>query len=606
MTMSEPIDPQLESLAKSVVLSDDGFGAIYDILAKLHGADAFMVLKALSGQDDDPFYAAFVGAKEGKWLGELCLQLTSVDGLKAGNEPDAEKLKITLHKVIDPKLGFLDASAMTRAGLEAVRRVCRVVVENGHGVISYGTGFLVGPQAILTAWHVIEPLLGDDGVPLEGSDKKIKIEFDHVGAVYEKLHVSVAPQWLVSSSAYHQTESPHQESLDFLAQSSDGFDQCLDYAGIRLSSAVGRFRGFYQLDRLHKPQIRAPGSQMTLYQHPDGKQMRVAHGYGTALWPADHQTRLRHTVNAMPGSSGGLLLDVNFKPVALHQCGIESNGELINGAIPTACIAARSEGMLEGVLGLDPVWRTQHSHEPILGRKEFQQAIQDCMLGIRQIIAVVGQRESGKSFSLEILRTVLKNNAEHSIVLFKAAELVHGPRVFVEELVRRAGARDFAHEPLPLAEESDTAVDAWIKGILFPAFAKQINAITNTRQLWLVIDELDENPLAPGPLQHFLEQLYREIADTPKLRVLLLGAKSFVQGARPDKLHIEIIQPVSQQDIIEYLQLYSIGNCLEMTEDEVRRQAKLIDRSASLLPMTALKGLSYYIQHFVYPALESS
>jgi len=604
--MPEPIDSQLEFLAKSVVLSDDGFCAIYDILARLHGADAFMVLKALSSQNGDPFYAAFVEAQKGKWLDELCLQLTSVGGLNAGNEPAAEKLKIKLHKVIQPKLGFLDAKAMTRAGLEAVRRVCRVVVEDGNGEVSYGTGFLVGPQAILTAWHVIEPLLGVDGVPLEGSDKKIKIEFDHVGAVYEKMHVSVAPQWLVSSSTYHQTESPRRESIDFLAQSSDGFDQCLDYAGIRLNSTVGRYRGFYQLDRLHKPEIKAPGSQMTLYQHPDGKEMRVAYGYGTALWPADHQTRLRHTVNAMPGSSGGLLLDVNFKPVALHQCGIESNGELINGAIPTACIAARSEGMLERVLGLDPVWRTEHRHEPILGRKAFQLAIQDCMLGTRQIIAVVGQKESGKSFSLEILRTVLKNNAEHSIVSFKAAELVLGPRAFAEELIRRAASRDSAQEPMPLAEESDTAVDAWIKGILFPAFAKQINVVTETRQLWLVIDELDVNPLAPGPLQHFLEQLYQEIADVPKLRVLLLGAQSFVQGAQPDKLRIEMIQPVSQQDIIEYLQLYAIGNRLEMTEAEVRRQAKLIEMSAGLLPIKGLKGLSNYIQQFVYPALESA
>ncbi|WP_415764634.1 trypsin-like serine peptidase [Pseudomonas sp. ZB1P45] len=604
--MPESIDPQLMLLAESVVLSDDGFCAIYDVLASLHDADSFMVLKALSGQDGNPFYAAFVGAKEREWLGELCLQLTSVGGLKASNEPDAERLKIKLHKVIEPELGFLDASAMTRAGLEAVRRVCRVVVENSEGEVSYGTGFLVGPQAILTAWHVIEPLLGDDGVPLEGSDEKIKIEFDHVGAVYEQLHVSVAPQWLVSSSAYHQTESPHQVSIDFLSQSSDGFDQCLDYAGIRLISTVGRFRGFYQLDRLHKPQIRVPGSQMTLYQHPGGKQMRVAYGYGTALWPADHQTRLRHTVNAMPGSSGGLLLDVNFKPVALHQCGIESNGELINGAIPTACIAARSAGVLEGVLGLDPVWRTEHRNEPILGRKGFQQAVQDCMAGTRQIIAVVGQRESGKSFSLEILRTMLKNNAEHSIVSFKAAELVRGPRAFAEELIHRAGSRGSVFEPLPLAEESDTAVDAWIKGILFPAFAKQMNAVTETRQLWLVIDELDANPLAPGPLQHFLEQLYQDITDIPKLRVLLLGAKSFVPGARPDKLFIDIIQPTSQQDIIEYLQLYSIGNRLEMTEGEVRRQAKLIERGASLLSLTALKGLSCFIQQIVYPALEPS
>lgn len=604
--MPEPIDPQLMLLSDSVVLSDDGFGEIYDSLASRHDADSLMVLKALNGQGDNPLYVAFVRAKEGEWLGELCLQLTSAGGLNAANEPNAEELKITLHKVLVPELGFLDASAMTRAGLEAVRRVCRVVVENGQGELSYGTGFLVGPQAILTAWHVIEPLLGDDGVPLEGSDEKIKIEFDCVGAAYEQLHVSVAPQWLVSSSAYHQTESPHHVSIDFLSQSSDGFDQCLDYAGIRLNSAVGRFRGYYRLDRLHKPEITVPGSQVMLYQHPNGQQMRVAYGHGTELWPADHQTRLRHTVNAMPGSSGGLLLDVNFKPVALHQCGIESNGKLINGAIPTACIAARSEGILEGILGLDPVWRTEHRNEPIFGRKVFQQAIQDCMVGTRQIIAVVGQKESGKSFSLEILRTMLKNNAEHSIVAFKAAELVSGPRAFAEELIRRSGPKDFVYEPLPLAEESDTAVDAWIRGILFPAFAKQMNAVTETRYLWLVIDELDVNPLAQGSLQHFLEQLYQEVADIPKLRVLLLGAKSFVPGARPDKLHVEVIQPVGLQDIIEYLQLHSIDKRLEMTEPEIRRHARLIEKSASLLSMTPLKGLSYYIQQFVCPALESA
>lgn len=597
--MPPDTDQQLMSLAQNVVLSHDRFSSYYDPLAAQHGADRFMVLKVVSGAATSPFYSAFVEARRGGWLDKLCFRLTEAGGIRT----DSDQVRIELHKVIQPRLGFLDAMSMNRAGLEAVSRVCRVAVTEAGGSVSYGTGFLVGPQAILTAWHVIECLLDSDG-PKAGSAQRIRIEFDYVGADHQPESISVADHWLVAHSTYHPSERPSHTALDFNAQPSTGFDQCLDYAGIRLSSAVGRKRGYYKLDKTNTPQTRDDGSQMTLYQHPGGQQMRVAHGHGIEMWPVDYQTRLRHSVNALAGSSGGLLLDVNFRPVALHQCGITTNGEVINGAIPTACIAARCDDVLETVVGFDPAWRIEPGNQPIIGRRRFQQAVQDCMLGHLQMIAVVGQRQSGKTFSLEILRSMLRHNAQHIILSLRAARLEGEPAAFAQALLARVAAPGQAPEPLPDLSDSDTAADAWIRDVLFPEFARQMNALADNRQLWVVIDELDVNPVLPGLLQHFLEQLYQGITEIPQLRIVLLGSKRLLPGARGEVLCTETLAPLTEPDLLEYLQLSLANHDPGMTQAEIARHARVIIATLQAMGEEGPKGMVTYLQQIFFPSLE--
>lgn len=615
--MPSAIDQELVLLEQSLTFQRSPFSTMYDKLVGEHNlklekeggggarADEFKVLEQLSFAGQSVYQAAFAQAKSQDWLTELCIRLRSVGGLNAVNDAAEKVLSIHLQSLVQPPVGLSGNYAMTQGGLTALRRVCRVVVEHAAGT-SYGTGFLVGPQAILTAWHVISPLVDTAGNPLKDSAQHIKVQFDHVGAAYEVLEVRVAEQWLVAYSRCHPTEVSSHLPVNFEQNPPEGFDQFLDYAGIRLSKIVGRLRGFYQLDPQHKPHISDVGSQLTLYQHPAGNKMHTAVGHGLKLWPPDHETRLHHTVNALQGSSGGLMVDVNYKPVALHQCGMLVGGETINGAIPTACIAAKSGSVLEDVLGLDPVWRTL-DHAPILGRRVFQDAVQNCMLREKRIIAVVGQKpmaESSKSTTLEILNAMLRDSAQYAIITFMSSEIGNDPRAFAEEVIRRAGADDPTAQPLPGIAEGDTAMDAWVRSVLFPAFAKRLTTGKVPRQLWLVIRDLDVNPLAPGPLQHFLEQIYRDISQIPMLRIVLLGSKIIVPGAKQAQLCTETIAPIGRHDVIEYLEFYSTEHELELRTEEIQRLATIIETSTSLIDDPAVDAVSWFIQHIIHPALK--
>lgn len=618
--MPQVIEPKWELMEQSLDYPRELFSALYDELVNEQNrlrqksgeegeaADEFKVLEQLLQDGQTVFQAAFAQAAQQRWLPELCMRLKNVDGLKPINSKAENLLTIQLQSILNSALGFSANYAMTQGGLKALRRVCRVEVTQG-GATSYGTGFLVGPQAILTAWHVISPLLEDNGKPRADSARCLRVQFDHVGAAYEVLDVRVADQWLVAFSPCHDSEKPGRPPVDYEKNPPEGFDQCLDYAVIRLNKVVGRLRGFYELDPQHKPNLSDAGAQLTLYQHPAGNKMHSAVGIGLGLWPSDHQTRLKHSANSLGGSSGGLLVDVNFKPVALHQCGMRSGEEEVNGAIPIAHIAARSGAVLHDVLGLDPVWRTLSDHEPILGRRDFQNAVQSCIPhGQKQIIAVTGLKvlaESGRSISLEILHAMLRDSAQYTIITFQSLELGNDARAFAEKLLRRAGAYDDASEPLPEMSESDTSMDAWVKNILFPEFARRLTAGKVAHQLWLVIEDLDINPLAPGSLQHFLEQVYRDIANMPMLRIVLLGSKVVVPGARAAQLCSEIITPIGRRDYVEYLEHYGTEHELDLRQEEIERLATVIEKSCPLVDASAPDAASWFIQQCIHPALKS-
>ena len=614
-------EPEWSLMERSLTYPLTLFRKLYDDLVGEHNrelknngeegegkcADEFKVLEQLLLEDQTASQAAFDQAARQGWLPELCIRLKNVDGFKPINGAAEKVLSIQLQSVLEPRVGFSDNYEVTQGGLTALRRVCRVEVESEHGT-NFGTGFLVGPQAILTAWHVISPLLDEHGNALAGSASRLNVQFDHVGRAYSVLDVKVAEQWLVAFSPCHDSEKPGHPPVDLEKDPPEGFDQCLDYAVIRLNKMVGRLRGFYKLDAQHKPCFTGPGARLTLYQHPDGKKMHMAMGFGLKLWPDKHETRLHHEVNALHGSSGGLLVDAYFKPVALHQCGIRYGEKSMNGAIPTACIAAKSGAVLEDMVGLDPVWRTSLDHEPILGRRAFQERIQECLpQGKKQIIAVTGKTvmaRSGRSMSLEILRAVLKDSAQYTIVTFPSQDLGIEARAFAEELLRRIGA-DADDRPLPDVGEGDTSMNAWVKSILFPEFADRFNARKAGQQLWLVIEDLDVRPLTSGPVQHFLEQVCRDIGTMPLLRIVMLGSQPYVPGAREEQLCSEIITPVGRADYIEYLQHYGTEHGLELRHEEIQRLATVIENSCYLVDRAIPDTAAWFIQQCIHPALKS-
>ncbi len=585
--MADPTDEELERLAGGVGLKSSEFGAIYDELSPA-GERKWQVLRLMRDPAKPVFFSGLRNARDGGWLTELTDRILEVDGFKEIDEDtdSAEALRTQLQSILDPALGFLGAENLRSGTVVAVRRVCKIEVQLEDGDLAWGTGFLIGPQAVLTNWHVVAPVMKGEKSPPAGSEKKLRLIFDYHRMRGEEK-CDLASGWLIGASETHPSERPTEAVFDEAADPL-GFDSHLDFAVLRPARPVGRERGYYSLDPELKPCLKVPGSQLVLFQHPGGSTMRVAVGAGTALWPDGVGTRLRHTANSTPGSSGGLLLNSSFKPVALHQCGLKDAGgnAVVNGAIPTASIAAMQVNV-QSVVGTDYLWRTKDG-EAILGRDDFQDRVAQAADGAVRIITVRGGEKSGKTFSMAILQSILEP-AEHVVVALPASTVPAEARDCAVEILRRIAPAGTDPPELPDIDERETAKSAWIRDLLAPALMAELRKAAGQRVIWLVLDDLDkEGGIPDTSVRQLLEQLYRAIGSAEFLRIILLGFTGAVPGADPELVADDDARPLHGTDLVAFFKRRFTAEDSEFDDNAVTALAAtgmgIVDKAKPLTP----------------------
>lgn len=595
--MAIPDDAALGRLAAAIRLQRDRFNEIYDAMAAEHGGLKAKPLQAMAPMDEPRYLAALRQARDDGWFSDLSEKLVAADAFPEIDEKTVagNAVRIQLQGVVQKGLGFLSAGQMNSGTFAAIRRVCKVRIDSPMAMAN-GTGFLVGPQAVITAWHVIAPLLDSDGDPRSGTAQYIRAEFDDLGSFQSGTIAQVAEHWLVGSSRFHPSENPTASSLDFITANPTGFDAHLDYAVIRLEKPIGRQRGFYRLDRNRKPCIANGRTDIVLFQHPAGASMKVTNGVGTQLWPPDIETRFRHNANSLSGSSGGLVLDADFEPVALHQCGISdgNGGSIINGAIPTSCIA-RTDVAFDAVLGLDPVHRTADTQDPVVGRENFQRLILQAISGEKRILAIRGDRASGKSFTTQILKTAL-GVSEHTVVEVKAADISALPEKLVATLLEHILPPGSSAYQCPHPSNADTAQDAWIRDVLVPDFIEKVRVAVGRRTLWLVVDDLDVNPLANTASRHVLERLYHDIAMYPFLRFVLIGLSGSVPAAIAEQVGYDQTGPLELHEITAYVERHLAERPMPPSQDEAATFAKGIEVAAGLMQGSQVRNVATLIR----------
>jgi hypothetical protein len=259
-----------------------------------------------------------------------------------------------LEKIVNRLNKFLDVSVWRARLGEIEGQVCRVEV-SGPTQASKGTGFLVGPDIVLTNHHVVAAVLETraDGsiASREDCGKNVRVRFDYkrpaVGAAaLEGTIVELAAtDWLLDATP----PSP----IDFEADPKSGTPSKdhLDFALLRLASAVGsepigakaepgaERRGWIRLDDASFEM--AIGSPLLIVQHPSGDPIKLAFDTNGIL--ANEGTRIRYATNTMPGSSGSPCFDIDWKPVALHHSGDRQFVPQYNEGIPLSVIRARLE-----------------------------------------------------------------------------------------------------------------------------------------------------------------------------------------------------------------------------------------------------------------------
>ena len=474
----------------AVVGNRDQFATIFDEISQGR-TRKFMVLAMLNGQE--PYLEALKQAHKKGFLDALLEQLAHA-GVTGHSKTSVSP---RLEAITRPDLGFPNVDVELTGKLTASRRLCCITVLKTPGGNPHksGTGFLVGPQTVLTSYHVINTLLDEQDSPLPDSKDRLRVAFDELNGLSAGAVIPVHEDWLVDHSKFHPLEDPdNQKALDWDMIPEEGFDKHLDFALLRLSQTVGRERGFYRLDAGSAASVGNASAQVALLQHPEGSALASTAGAGLKLWPDSLKTRLHHNANSANGSSGGLLVNNEFKPIGLHQCSYvdAQKKPLFNGAITTSTIAKLSLPM-DSVQGFDPVWMS--SDEPVIGREDFQRSVLDAIGGHKRILTVSGISKMGRSFTTKILRAML-GSAEHHIVELSASKLQVTARTAAHRILAALTGEEAKVPALPDTTEAETAQAGWIGSELFPAFSQAMHKLAGHRIAWLAIDDLDRYPIA--------------------------------------------------------------------------------------------------------------
>lgn len=211
------------------------------------------------------------------------------------------------------------------------------IVRMKHEVI--GTAFLVRPDLVLTAGHVV--LRPDTDCFLSELKAQLSFSFLTPGARTGASPVVAYPA--AGGLVLHSL--PWGRPPDRLYRSpAAGSDACLDYALVRLDREIHHVKW---LD-ISQPPRPAPTEPLLILGYPGGTAMAWQVGEVAAVGTE----RVEHSANAKAGMSGSCCIDVNGYPVALHEGSVDTEryaygGQQESGAANRGvCLAVIRASML--------------------------------------------------------------------------------------------------------------------------------------------------------------------------------------------------------------------------------------------------------------------
>jgi len=542
---------------------------------------------ALAGGNNVPaverIAKAIAHAREGGWLHKLMEQVL----LDEATEQDPRLLdevvrqKIvkkgsTLESIADASRGFGAAGIELQRLSRAIRQVCRIDIDGRAA----GTGFLVRPDMVLTAYHVVEPLTRfedpQDPASKVGakpeSAKRMRIWFDDIDVMRngyrERLTgFSVDPHddWLKEASPCHKLEL-----IDLFPEDYCELAGKLDYALIRLKGIARP--GLLPAEIRGAPKVKAR-DWISILQHPDGKALSIDRAKVIGLCG---EWRIEHDVNSRPGTSGSPCFDRDFQVVALHQAGRgdEAKGKKNhNRAVPLATVHPLIASLPPPDPWLVPMADLTEGDpgHPVIGRLETQEwAWKQLQAEVRAtdspgkapagearkakpILILTGATGVGKSFTFDILRSLLPR-VGHDIVRLGAREDIQAaqPEGFASVLLERLG-----YPPMNLpVDDSNTERPRWLKAEHLPALIGALDQGRGKegRGVWIVIDDIDKAAIGSSTeISDYLFSFYAEASRRDWLRIVLLGYTGMIPEELRDHAVRHQLAPPTLSEMASYL-----------------------------------------------------
>jgi Trypsin-like peptidase domain len=586
---------QADSLARGIRGSRLAVAAVYNEIAARMGQDLPDFKTVALGLDDpvQAFTQALMSAAgavppwHGTFLAELAA-LGLIDPAALARDAVAPNPVTLLPQngdgsKLDPQaftsamIGVLEVADLLSAFSLAARRLCLIRAGGKQG-----TGFLIGPQTVLTNWHVMSDLIEPvTGKALDGSAAQISVSFETLTDNQGRTCL-VAADWLVGFSPLAKDVSDPAPQ----AVSPDG--TFLDYCAIRLLGAPGRERGWYDLSQTGA--LNHKTDAFFVFQHPAGVAQRAGVARDTVI--DDNPDFLRHQVWTASGSSGGLCLDHKLKPIALHHAAVSHPTEVdaagkprldYNRAILLSSIHAARPDLGKPDLQYDRILRLSDGSGGVVGREATQEFLRRMAAGKEPPILIVkGDRQSGKSFTTVLLRELFPFDS-FKIIHLSASDL-------------KAEAVDLARQILEQAGKDPSEIDAGFKNLASlttgPATVADVYATMKAMlvgiasaspvqpyTLWLVIDQLDAVALPRIGARSLLDKIYSDQSMLKVMRVILIGLTEVLTGVDPKWTFTEKLEDpnnLKPEDVEKCLSGLMVAAGLVPSVGETRRHSALI------------------------------
>ncbi|MHB8268819.1 trypsin-like peptidase domain-containing protein [Bradyrhizobium sp.] len=235
----------------------------------------------------------------------------------------------SLERTVKAKAGIIDFVPWALKLVDLRTKVCRIE-DPRDPLKALGTGFLVGPDLVLTCYHVVENYI-DVNDPATGAlrdESKLGCRFDYAvesaGENWGTVVPVANPGWLVAHSRFSAVDPGDEGGLPATTE--------LDYALIRLAQPVGNAavgtapgkRGWIAASSLTP--LPGPTDVVFIVQHPKGAALKLA--VGTVIKQNPNGTRIRYDTNTEGGSSGAPCFDAKLDLVGLHHAGDPDTGQL--------------------------------------------------------------------------------------------------------------------------------------------------------------------------------------------------------------------------------------------------------------------------------------
>ncbi len=274
---------------------------------------------------------------------------------------------------------------------------CRIRIDGA----TEGSGAFISKSLVLTAAHVIEKVIKAK----EAADADAAVE-DHLPILEVKtsdgkLHAARCVWW-----------SPvHEDERAGGLPPNDAIQTHQDVALLRVGLPLGLSYGYCDLP---DPVIDWAGPRlMTLVHYPDGNIRGLT--TGRVLRNAPDDIRLRHDVDTMGGSSGGLAFDRNLEFIGIHQ----GRWENFRRLVPHSLFAGHPK-FVDTVKRDQPrryLWSLDDDIDGqlIIGRQQFFAGLAKMLEEPASLMRGIWVRRldtnktTGLSFSFEMLKAFLKN-----------------------------------------------------------------------------------------------------------------------------------------------------------------------------------------------------